>query len=354
MSEKFLKVENLSKSYGDKLILDNLNFNVNQGEIFCVLGPSGCGKSTLLKALAGLEKAAGNIYLDQKEIQTSGAYLPTEKRQMGLVFQDYSLFPHMSVEKNILFAFEHQKRFHKSENKEQVMSLLQTVGLKGHEKKFPHELSGGEQQRVAIARAIAQSPKLLLLDEPFSNLDISLRRELRGELRRILKDKNITSIFITHDQEEAFDLGDRIAILNQGKFEQVGSGNDLYNFPQTHFVSRFIGSGNFLKVQSVCENHVETSLGQFEVDNLTRGEDIQSLRVYIPSSAIKLKSKPKDNMVAFDVIKSSFRGDFFSFDLKRDDEILYDIKSKKVPDSLGRLYLKVDPHYIKKVFVKSF
>lgn len=339
MKEVLLQVKGLSKSFADKKILDNLSFDVFQGEIFCVLGPSGCGKSTLLKALTGLESSQGTISLNGEDITTR----PTEKRQMGIVFQDYSLFPHLNVEKNITFGL---KRCTHQECQEEVDSLLKLIGLENYHKKMPHQLSGGEQQRVAIARALAHKPQIILFDEPFSNLDVTLRKSLRAELKKILKEKQITSIFITHDQEEAFDLGDRIAIVHQGRFEQVATGSELYNFPETEFIANFIGSGNYI-TGKYHDHTVSTVLGEFKVETPLNKENV---RVYIPSSAIEISSQKNNGLIPFDVTRSSFRGDFFSFDLKCQEEELRDIKTKHTPNELGRLFLKVDPNYVKKFF----
>lgn len=346
MNRPVLTVSQLTKHYDGKSVLSGLDFEVKSGEIFCVLGPSGCGKSTLLRTLAGLEESEGEIILDGKTLQSQDVFLPTEKRQMGIVFQDYSLFPHLNVEKNIKFGINVKKQ-----NATLIThDLLNLVGLKGHERKYPHELSGGEQQRVAIARALAHSPKLLLFDEPFSNLDVTLRRNLRSELKSILKENGITAIFITHDQEEAFDLGDTIAILHEGRFQQIGKGSDLYNFPETLFIADFIGSGNYLQSTLTKDHCAQTILGNFKLDH----EQVKALptkcRLYIPSSAIEISSYEKEGFFEFDVINSSFRGDFFSFDLKRGEDILRGIKSKKLPNSLGRLFLKIDTNYIQKAF----
>lgn len=333
----FLEVKNLNKDYDGHSVLSDLNFSVKQGEIFCILGPSGCGKSTLLRALSGLTPSSGEIILNGRDLQ----HIPIEKREMGLIFQDYSLFPHLNVEKNISFGMREKSRG-------RVNEWLEVVGLKGKNKKYPHELSGGEQQRVALARALAYGPKLLLLDEPFSNLDFNLRTELRLELKRILKEKNMTAIFITHGQEEAFDIADRIAILNHGRFEQVGTGSELYNFPQTRFTAEFIGSRNFLKGE-VSENSIKTVIGP--LDRPTSIEKTSSeVKVYIPSSAIRVYSKEREGTHPFEVVQSSFRGDFFAFTLKRESDFLYEIKSKNTPDSLGNVHLLFDRSYLKTFF----
>lgn len=345
-----LNVKNLYKSYFNKNILNNLSFQVNHGEIFCVLGPSGCGKSTLLQVLSGLVEGQGEIRLQNEVLQDDNRFLTTEKRQIGIVFQNYSLFPHMSVEKNIAFGLPSQKNAH-----HEISKLLELIKLSGYQKKYPHELSGGEQQRVAIARALAHSPKLLLFDEPFSNLDVALRKRLRFDLKRILKENNITAIFITHDQEEAFDMGDRIAILNQGKFEQIGTGSDLYNFPQSLFVSHFMGSGNFVSAKLIEQGEssltFKTIFDEYVIpvpQNFIH--DQESYWMYLPSSAIELCSQEVEGSISFDVIESSFRGDFFNFNLAKDNEVINNIKSKKVPNSLGRLFLRVDSHYMKTFF----
>ena len=233
-----LVLENLIKRYGPVDAIAGVSLTLDEGETLALLGPSGCGKSTLLRLIAGLEKVdAGNITLGGQAI----TYATPQQRGFGMVFQDYALFPHLSVEKNIAFGLADKTR---QKKKERVEELLELVGLVGYETRRIHELSGGEQQRVALARALAPSPPILLLDEPLSNLDMTLRDTLKRELRFILSRLNIRAIYVTHDQTEAFALANRIAIMRAGKIVQVAPQNELYNKPANAWVANFLGHPN--------------------------------------------------------------------------------------------------------------
>lgn len=236
-----LILENLTKRYGAINAIAGVSLTLNEGETLALLGPSGCGKSTLLRLIAGLEK------VDSGEISLGGhhiTYATPQERGFGMVFQDYALFPHLSVEKNIAFGLARKSR---QEKQERVGELLELVGLAGYETRRIHELSGGEQQRVALARALAPSPPILLLDEPLSNLDMTLRETLKRELRFILSRLNIRAIYVTHDQTEAFALANRIAIMRDGKIVQVAPQNELYNKPASAWVAHFLGHPNLYR-----------------------------------------------------------------------------------------------------------
>ena len=241
----FLKITNLSVQYTGrtKAAVNNVSFNLQAGEIGVLIGPSGCGKTTLLRAVAGLEHASGgSIELGPQVISSSGLHVPAEKRHLGMVFQDYALFPHLDVASNVGFGIAHlppRQRMHR------VAEVLELVGMPTAGKRFAHELSGGQQQRVALARAIAPSPRMLLLDEPFSNLDVDLRERLAHEVRTILKAAGATALFVTHDQMEAFAIGDHIGVMQQGKLHQWDEAYALYHRPATRFVADFIGHGVF-------------------------------------------------------------------------------------------------------------
>lgn len=238
----FLKVDELTKKFDKHTVLDRLSFTVEQGELLCVLGPSGCGKSTLLRCLNGFEALDhGQIFLEERDITEE---LP-EERNVTTVFQNYSLFPHMDVLHNVMYGLKFQK-IAKKEAAKRSEEMLELLQLKGYGAKRIMELSGGEQQRVALGRSLIVNPKLLLLDEPLSNLDEKLRVTLREELRTILKKLDMTGIFVTHDQKEAFAIGDKILLLNQGKIQQFSDGISLYEHPQNQFVLDFIGEKNQL------------------------------------------------------------------------------------------------------------
>ncbi len=235
-----LKVAQISCRYDDKIIIPELSFSVKQGQIACLLGPSGCGKTTALRAIAGFEPVySGSIELAGNIISKPGETLVPEKRKVGMVFQDYALFPHLTVHDNIAFGIQDKDR---TERDKIITDLLQTIKLADHATYYPHQLSGGQQQRVALARALAPSPTILLLDEPFSNLDTELRRSLSLEVRDILKQNNITAILVTHDQTEAFTVADEIGLLQNGVLQQWGEPQSLRQHPANDFVAGFMGN----------------------------------------------------------------------------------------------------------------
>lgn len=254
-----LELRNIQHAYGKQLVVNDLSLTLKKGEIGCLLGPSGCGKTTVLRCIAGFEPiSAGEILLNGAVVSNAGFYLPPERRHIGMVFQDYALFPHLTVAANIAFGLH---RMQKRERASRVAELMQTVGLADAVAKYPHELSGGQQQRVALARALAPRPELLLLDEPFSNLDVSLRERLSLEVRDILKSQNATAILVTHDQDEAFAIADEIGVMHRGEIQQWDTAYNLYHRPANRFVANFIGQGVFLPGKMLDPRHVEIELG---------------------------------------------------------------------------------------------
>ena len=238
----FLQVKNVGKSYGQVKVLKDISIDIEKGEFICLLGPSGCGKSTLLRIIAGLEdKHGGKIIINDKDMTNS----PPESRNFGIVFQSYALFPNMNVYKNIAFGLEN-KNISKSNIDKKVKEVLEVVELSGYEKKYPSQLSGGQQQRVALARAIALEPDFLLLDEPLSALDAKVRLKLREQIRSLHRKLGITTIMVTHDQEEALCLADKMVVMNRGEIIQVGTPREVYKNPETPFVADFIGTINFI------------------------------------------------------------------------------------------------------------
>ena len=241
----FLEVSHLQVHYAGRpqAAVQDVSFGLRAGDIGVLIGPSGCGKTTLLRAVAGLESAsAGQIKLSGHTVSSAQSSVPAEKRRIGMVFQDYALFPHLDVGRNVAFGIHHLP---KPERAARVAEVLEWVGLSGAEPRFPHELSGGQQQRVAMARALAPKPQLLLLDEPFSNLDVDLRERLAHEVRGILKAAGATALFVTHDQLEAFAIGDMIGVMHEGALHQWDDAYTLYHRPATRFVAEFIGHGVF-------------------------------------------------------------------------------------------------------------
>lgn len=236
----YLKIKNMSKQFGDFVALDNVSLDVYEGEFICFLGPSGCGKTTFLRAIAGLDiQTRGSV--SQANIDISA--LPPSERDFGIVFQSYALFPNLNVEKNISFGLENQK-VSKSDITKRVSELLALVGLADQGKKYPAQLSGGQQQRIALARALATSPGLLLLDEPLSALDAKVRTHLRHEMKSLQRRLGVTTVMVTHDQEEALTMADRIVVMNHGVIEQIGTPTEIYREPSTLFVADFIGAMN--------------------------------------------------------------------------------------------------------------
>ena len=259
-----LELNGVVQRYGKQTIVDGVDFRLEQGQIACLLGPSGCGKTTLLRCIAGFEEiAGGEIRLHGKVVSSPGQRVAPEKRQIGMVFQDYALFPHLTVEQNVAFGLGRQPE---AEAHLRVRQLLATVGLGGQGDKYPHELSGGQQQRVALARALAPRPELILLDEPFSNLDVGLRERLSAEVREILKREGSTAILVTHDQNEAFAMADEIGIMYQGRIQQWDVPYNLYHRPANRFVADFIGQGVLVPGIVGILNSVKMELGTLTSD----------------------------------------------------------------------------------------
>ena len=255
-----LQLRDVSHSYGSHRAVTGVSLSLAGGAIGCLLGPSGCGKTTVLRAIAGFERITrGEIRLNGVVVSDAATYVPPERRQIGMVFQDHALFPHLRVEENVAFGLH---RLPDRERGARVGELLATVGLEQHRRKYPHELSGGQQQRVALARALAPRPKLLLLDEPFSNLDVDLRERLSLEVRDVLKRTGTTAVLVTHDQHEAFAMADEIGVMRDGRIEQWAAPYDLYHQPASRFVADFVGQGVFVPGDVVGANEIESELGR--------------------------------------------------------------------------------------------
>ena len=275
------RVIGISKRFGKTSVLENISFDVAEGEVLVLLGASGSGKTTILRIIAGLEMPyTGKVILHGKEVTD----LPARERGVGVIFQSYALFPKMTVEKNIGYGLRIRKRKRK-EIRETVNELLSLVQLTEHRKKYPSQLSGGQQQRVAIARTLAYNPEVLLFDEPFGALDTQTRVHLRREIRALLKKVNVPAIFITHDQEEALELGDRVAVLNVGRIEQIGTPFEIYNHPATEYVATFLGAANVLDAV-VREDFVEVGAAQVPA-SLDREK-------FKPGDCVKIVFRPED------------------------------------------------------------
>ena len=243
MSGELLELKNIKKNFGETDVLKGITLSIQKGEFLTFLGASGCGKTTTLRIIAGLEAPEeGQVLLEGKDVTD----LPPNRRDINTVFQNYALFPHMNVEANIGYGLRIQKR-PKAEIRDRVKNMLELVQLEGYEKRMPAELSGGQKQRVAIARALINSPKLLLLDEPLGALDLKLRRTMQTELKRLQKKLGITFLYITHDQEEAINMSDRIVVMREGMLEQIGTPDEIYNHPKTAYVADFVGNANIIE-----------------------------------------------------------------------------------------------------------
>ncbi len=277
-----LNLEGITKQFEQTTYpaVANVTLTLQQGDLLGLLGPSGCGKTTLLRIVAGFERPeAGTVELAGRPVAGAGYWIPPEQRDTGMVFQDYALFPHLNVVENVAFGLRKNRvkngRVSVKENTQEAIrnalaSLLTLVGLAGLEKRYPHELSGGQQQRVALARALAPRPALILLDEPLSNLDVQVRLRLRQEVRSILKETGTSAIFVTHDQEEALSISDKVGVMRSGCLEQLGTPEEIYTHPASRFVAEFVTQANFLSAQR--RGHLwETEVGSFEVRTLESG-----------------------------------------------------------------------------------
>lgn len=264
----YLKIKNFKKSYNDKVVFKDINFTAKKGEFLTLLGPSGCGKSTLLRCISGLSSVdGGKIFLNDKDLTK----LTPQKRNIGMVFQNYALFPNLSVFENVAFGLK-IKKVDKKDVKKRVEKMLKLVELENHANSYPHRLSGGQMQRVALARSLVTKPDLLLLDEPLSALDAKIRKHLRVQIKEIQKELHLTTIFVTHDQEEALELSDRIILMNEGQIVQNSCANELYLLPNSHFVASFIGNYNILSPKDLDDLNLTHS---FESDVALRPETIE-------------------------------------------------------------------------------
>lgn len=306
-----LSAEQICKSYGSNRVAHNVSFSLNKGEIGCLLGPSGCGKTTLLRIIAGFESIqSGTVRIDNTVVTNAHKALPPENRSIGMVFQDYALFPHLTVWENIGFGI---RKLPSRKQKERINELLSLVGLTEVGRKYPHEISGGQQQRVALARALAPKPELLLLDEPFSNLDALLRDRLTVEVRDILKELGTTALIVTHNQHEAFSVADKIGVLFRGKMQQWEDAHTIYHKPANLEVAQFVGEGTLITGKVIGPGKVSSSLGVLEgslslpctsgceVDLLLRPEDV----LHVEDASVKAT-----------ILHKSFRGPSIVYQLQ--------------------------------------
>ena len=307
--KNFLNIENLNLYYGDIQVLKNISFGLEPGELLCILGPSGCGKTSLLRSLAGFEiPSSGTITLDNNQVFAEGRNVGAEERKIGFVFQDLALFPHLTVEQNITFGLSGKN---KAEKKDICDRLLEVIGLPQYIKSYPHELSGGQKQRVALARSLAPEPSLILLDEPFSSLDEDLAEELSVEFRDILKQTNMTAVMVTHNQNEAFAIADKVAVMTSGVMEQISSPEEIYLNPASSNIANFIGDGFFLDCELSTGNVVKTSLGEVNVSNpeLLCVDRVGPSKIFVRPEQVLVSKDEQGSGVNVSNIKYFFKGD---------------------------------------------
>jgi iron(III) transport system ATP-binding protein len=291
-----IRLAGASKHFGDVVAVNRASFDVARGEVVALLGPSGCGKTTLLRLIAGFERPdEGTVEVAGRPVAGRGCWVPPERRRVGMVFQDYALFPHLTVAENAGFGLPRRRRA------ERVAELLAVVGLSEQGLRYPHQLSGGQQQRVALARALAPSPELVLLDEPWSNVDPHLRETLRAEVTEIIRPIGVTVVLVTHDREEAFSLADRVALMCAGTVVQEGTPEELYFAPTSRWAAEFVGAGNVLTGR-VVNGRVETRIGSFPANGATASE---AAEVLVRPELLELEPDPAG---AAEVVGREFRG----------------------------------------------
>jgi iron(III) transport system ATP-binding protein len=286
-------IRNLACSYGAVRAVDGVDLDVRRGQLLALLGPSGCGKTTMLRLIAGFERPdAGTIEIEGRVVAGNGVWVPPERRRVGMVFQDYALFPHLTVERNVLYGLHDRPP---QDAARRVAAVLELVGLQGLEQRYSHQLSGGQQQRVALARALAPRPAVILLDEPFSNLDATLRAQVRADVKRILAFTATTAIFVTHDQEEAFAIADEVAVMRAGRIAQRAKPEDLYRAPADRGVAEFVGDAAFLPGESLG-SHVETELGRLRLAEPYDG----SVEVVVRPEVVRLAKSDDGQAIVLD------------------------------------------------------
>lgn len=351
----FIEIQNLYKCFKKVVAINRIELHVQQGEMLTLLGPSGCGKTTTLRCIAGLERPEeGDIIIDGKPMLSRG-FVPPSKRGIGMVFQNYAVWPHMKVISNIVYGLKIQKLV-KPKIKEKAEQVLALVGLEGLEDRYPAQLSGGQQQRVALARALVRNPKVLLLDEPLSNLDAKLREELRFEIKNLVRRMGITSVYVTHDQAEAMVISDRIAVMDAGNVVQLGTAQEIYQEPANRFVADFIGTMNFIpgevvgrvadkdavyvrtefSKQLLCNriHHAEVSVGR-NVFASIRPEDVEVFSDPPP---------PMDNLLKGTIIHKAYLGNFLNFFVRVKDTMIRVQVPHHLPQREGQeLYLFLNP-----------
>lgn len=327
-----IQVRNISKHFGNHTAVDDVSFDVKDGEVVGLLGPSGCGKTTILRCIAGLEDVdAGEIFLGGRlaSSRDKNIFVPPEKRKLGMVFQSYALWPHMTVRQNLAYCLRKEP---KEEKEKRIKSSLELVSLSDVADRYPSQLSGGQQQRVALARSLCYQPEMILLDEPLSNLDFKERERVRGELRSLLKKIGMTAVFVTHDQEEAFVISDRVILLNKGKMVQSGTPDELYSNPGTLFVAQFIGRANILKASVVRDSQRDqgttlklTDLGTELYCEARRGVPEDTSMIAVRFNEISMcdpSTKDSSNIIEGTLASKEYRGSVTDYRVRVGDVVI--------------------------------
>lgn len=336
MTKPLLHITGLTKSFDQSgPVVNSVSFDVKKDEIFALLGPSGCGKTTTLRLIAGFDQCdAGEVYIENELVESIQKRLPPQKREIGFVFQDYALFPHMTALENVAFGLRHVERKKRPVLAEEVLCR---TGMEKYKDRMPDEISGGQQQRVALARAIAPKPRLVLMDEPFSGLDAMLRDSTRKEVRGILKKSGMGAIIVTHDQEEALSFADRIAVMNNGQIEQIGTPEEVYYHPKTQFVAQFLGRTNLFRAHADGSDNVETRLGPVKINKEAAGLILCSIR---PEHLTLERCKPNGKESGI-IVGREFRGHDITY------HVLFK-GDKYIVHTDNRLLFDVDEHVIVK------
>ncbi len=341
-------VENLSKRFGNFVAVNDVSFEVKEGELVALLGPSGSGKSTILRLIAGLEKAdGGKVFLTGKDVTGT----KTQERNVGFVFQHYALFKHMTVEKNIAFGLEIQKR-DKHLIRQRVDELIELVKLRGYEKHYPNQLSGGQRQRVALARALAPEPAVLLLDEPFGALDAKVRKSLAQWIRDLHDRLNVTSVFVTHDQQEAMEISDKIVVINRGEVEQVGTARQIYESPQSKFVASFVGNVNVIEGKVSGRRFEVRGLGQtFVTDGAEKMPEGDVVLLVRPEDIELQRQNSGGDRLPARISRIHYRGSLYEMELEFGDMQLTVVTPKELFIEAGwqsseKVFLQFKKHRI--------
>jgi ABC-type Fe3+/spermidine/putrescine transport system ATPase subunit len=351
----FIEIQNLFKRFKDVVAINRIQLEIEKGEMLTLLGPSGCGKTTTLRCVAGLEKPEeGDIIIDGQPMLSQG-FVPPAKRGIGMVFQNYAVWPHMKVFSNIVYGLKLQK-IPKTKIREQAKQVLELVGLTGLEDRYPAQLSGGQQQRVALARALITNPKVLLLDEPLSNLDAKLREELRFEIKSLVRRMDITAVYVTHDQAEAMVISDRIAVMDAGNVVQIGNPQDIYKRPANRFVADFIGTMNFMpgEVVEVLDDRntvaVKTEFSEKMICATSDGAAAApGTKVYAsirPEDVEVFTERPRaaENVYKGKIVHKAYLGNFLFFFISVNDTMIRVQVPYNLPQEEGQeLYLFLDP-----------